>query len=164
MRSIQGLGIYTIIRDSIFSVRYWLVAAFLFWRKPHDRLALLAAFSLGISASTRCRNVSVTWVAGFRSRALQGMEPTCSPRFPLASWMAMIWMIFRVCEESVLPTFSPVEGRCVLAVDNGGAICAPSRRSTPAPPQSLDPAVKGSSYRPSLNRVQQVRSRFLTGV
>ena len=48
VRSIQGLGIYTIVRDSIFSVGYWLVAAFLFWRKPHDRVALLAAFSLGI--------------------------------------------------------------------------------------------------------------------
>ena len=48
MRSIQGLGIYTIVRDSIFSVGYWLVAAFLFWRKPDDRVVLLAAFSLGI--------------------------------------------------------------------------------------------------------------------
>jgi signal transduction histidine kinase len=55
VRTIQGpglsrdfFGIYTIVRDSIFSVGYWLVAAFLFWRKPHDRVALLAAFSLGI--------------------------------------------------------------------------------------------------------------------
>jgi signal transduction histidine kinase len=55
VRTIQGpglsrdfFGIYTIVRDSIFSVGYWLVAAFLFWRKPHDRVALLAAVSLGI--------------------------------------------------------------------------------------------------------------------
>jgi signal transduction histidine kinase len=55
VRTIQGpglsrdfFGIYTIVRDSIFSVGYWLVAAFLFWRKPDDRVALLAAVSLGI--------------------------------------------------------------------------------------------------------------------
>jgi signal transduction histidine kinase len=55
VRTIQGpglsrdfFGIYTVVRDSIFSVGYWLVAAFLFWRKPDDRVALLAAVSLGI--------------------------------------------------------------------------------------------------------------------
>jgi signal transduction histidine kinase len=49
VRTIQGpgLGIYTIVRDSIFSLGYWLVAAFLFWRKSDDRLALLAAVTLG---------------------------------------------------------------------------------------------------------------------
>src|SRR5215471_16322434 len=44
---VQGLGIYNIVRDSIFSLGYWLVAAFLFWRKSDDRVALLAAVSLG---------------------------------------------------------------------------------------------------------------------
>ena len=48
VRSIPGLGIYTIVRDSIFSVGYWLVAAFLFWRRSDDRMALLAAVTLGI--------------------------------------------------------------------------------------------------------------------
>ena len=55
VRTIQGpglsrdfFGIYTVVRDSIFSFGYWLVAAFLFWRKPDDRVALLAAVSLGI--------------------------------------------------------------------------------------------------------------------
>ncbi len=49
VRTIQGpgLGIYTIVRDSIFSLGYWLVAAFLFWRKSDDRVALLAAVTLG---------------------------------------------------------------------------------------------------------------------
>ncbi len=41
-------GIYTIVRDSIFSLVYWLVAAFLLWRKSDDRVALLAALSMGI--------------------------------------------------------------------------------------------------------------------
>ena len=48
VRSVQGLGIYTIIRNTLFSLGYWLVAAFLFWRKPNDRVALLAAVSFGI--------------------------------------------------------------------------------------------------------------------
>jgi signal transduction histidine kinase len=42
------VGIYVVVRDSLFSLGYWLVAAFLFWRKPEDRVALLAAVSLGI--------------------------------------------------------------------------------------------------------------------
>jgi signal transduction histidine kinase len=41
------VGIYVVVRDSIFSLGYWLVAAFLFWRRSDDRLALLAAVSLG---------------------------------------------------------------------------------------------------------------------
>src|SRR5215470_4140165 len=47
VQTVQGLGIYTIVRDSIFSVGYWLVAAFLLWRKSDDRMALLAAVTLG---------------------------------------------------------------------------------------------------------------------
>src|SRR5215469_6650008 len=46
VQTMQGLGIYTIVRDSIFSVGYWLVAAFLLWRKSDDRMALLAAVTL----------------------------------------------------------------------------------------------------------------------
>jgi signal transduction histidine kinase len=41
------VGIYIVVRDSIFALGYWLVAAFLFWRKSDDRVALLAAVSLG---------------------------------------------------------------------------------------------------------------------
>jgi signal transduction histidine kinase len=41
------VGIYIVVRDSLFSLGYWLVAAFLFWRKSNDRVALLAAVSLG---------------------------------------------------------------------------------------------------------------------
>ena len=41
------VGIYVVVRDSIFSLGYWLVAAFLFWRRPDDRVALLATVSLG---------------------------------------------------------------------------------------------------------------------
>jgi hypothetical protein len=37
---------YTIVIVSMFALGYWLVAAFLFWRKSDDRLALLAAVSL----------------------------------------------------------------------------------------------------------------------
>ncbi len=39
---------YTIVIVSMFALGYWLVAAFLFWRKSDDRLALLAAFSLAL--------------------------------------------------------------------------------------------------------------------
>jgi signal transduction histidine kinase len=50
VRTIQGpgLGIYTIVRDTIFSLGYWLVAAFIFWRKSDDRMALLAVVTLGL--------------------------------------------------------------------------------------------------------------------
>jgi hypothetical protein len=39
---------YTIVIMSISALGYWLVAAFLFWRKSDDRLALLAAVSLAL--------------------------------------------------------------------------------------------------------------------
>jgi signal transduction histidine kinase len=45
--SINFIALYPIVLDSILSLGYWLVAAFLFWRKSDDRLALLAAVSLG---------------------------------------------------------------------------------------------------------------------
>src|SRR5215469_15434940 len=45
--SINFIALYPIILDSILSLGYWLVAAFLFWRKSDDRVALLAAVSLG---------------------------------------------------------------------------------------------------------------------
>src|SRR6266704_8933 len=54
VRRLQELGLsldffatYLIVITSIFALGYWLVAAFLFWRKSDDRLALLAAVSLG---------------------------------------------------------------------------------------------------------------------
>ncbi len=37
---------YTIVLASMFALGYWLVAAFLFWRKSDNRLSLLAAVSL----------------------------------------------------------------------------------------------------------------------
>jgi len=40
-------AIYLIVIMSILALGYWLVAAFLFWRKSNNRLALLAAVSLG---------------------------------------------------------------------------------------------------------------------
>ena len=40
-------AIYLIVLSSVFALGYWLVAAFLLWRKPDDRMALLAAVSLG---------------------------------------------------------------------------------------------------------------------
>ena len=43
----EVVGIYIVVRDSLFSLGYWLVAAFLFWRRSDDRVALLAAVSLG---------------------------------------------------------------------------------------------------------------------
>jgi signal transduction histidine kinase len=43
----EFVGFTTVVRNSIFSLVYWLVAAFLFWRKSGDRMALLAAVSLG---------------------------------------------------------------------------------------------------------------------
>ena len=39
---------YTIVIVSISALGYWLVAAFLFWRKSDDRMALLAAVSLAL--------------------------------------------------------------------------------------------------------------------
>jgi len=45
--SIDFFAIYLIVLSSIVALGYWLVAAFLFWRKSDDRLALLAAVSLG---------------------------------------------------------------------------------------------------------------------
>jgi len=45
--SINFIALYPIVLDSILSLAYWLVAAFLFWRKSDDRVALLAAVSLG---------------------------------------------------------------------------------------------------------------------
>src|SRR5215510_8735626 len=44
----EAVGIYSVVRDTVFSLVYWLVAALLLWRKPQDRMALLAAISLGI--------------------------------------------------------------------------------------------------------------------
>ena len=46
--STDFFALYPIVLDSILSLGYWLVAAFLFWRKPDDRVALLGAFSLSI--------------------------------------------------------------------------------------------------------------------
>jgi signal transduction histidine kinase len=46
--SLDFYATYTIVMTSIFALGYWLVAAFLFWRKSDDRLALLAALSLAL--------------------------------------------------------------------------------------------------------------------
>jgi hypothetical protein len=53
VRGLQELGLsldfyvmYTLVLVIIFALGYWLVAAFLFWRKSDDRLALLATVSL----------------------------------------------------------------------------------------------------------------------
>jgi signal transduction histidine kinase len=43
----EAVGVIVVGRDGIFSLVYWLIAAFLFWRKSEDRMALLAAISLG---------------------------------------------------------------------------------------------------------------------
>ncbi|HEU0003078.1 MAG TPA: hypothetical protein VFQ36_19350 [Ktedonobacteraceae bacterium] len=45
--SLDSYATYIIVTMSIFALGYWLVSALLFWRKSHDRLALLAAVSLG---------------------------------------------------------------------------------------------------------------------
>jgi hypothetical protein len=42
------IALYPIVLNSILSLGYWLVAAFLFWRKSDDRVALLAAISLAL--------------------------------------------------------------------------------------------------------------------
>ncbi|HKV01972.1 MAG TPA: hypothetical protein VJQ26_07595, partial [Ktedonobacteraceae bacterium] len=44
--SLDFYATYTIVIVSLSALGYWLVAALLFWRKSHDRLALLAAVSL----------------------------------------------------------------------------------------------------------------------
>ena len=44
--SLDFYATYTIVITSIFALGYWLVAAFLFWRKSDDRMALLAAVTL----------------------------------------------------------------------------------------------------------------------
>jgi len=45
--SIDFFATYTIVLAIIFALGYWFVAAFLFWRKSDDRIALLAAVTLG---------------------------------------------------------------------------------------------------------------------
>jgi len=45
--SIDFFATYTIVLAIIFALGYWFVAAFLFWRKSDDRMALLAAVTLG---------------------------------------------------------------------------------------------------------------------
>ncbi len=44
--SLDFYAAYIIVITSIFALGYWLVAAFLFWRKSDDRVALLAAVTL----------------------------------------------------------------------------------------------------------------------
>jgi signal transduction histidine kinase len=44
----EAVGIYLVVRDILTSLVYWLIAAFLFWRRSNDRAALLAAVALGI--------------------------------------------------------------------------------------------------------------------
>ncbi len=46
--SLDFYATYTIVITSLSALGYWLVAAFLFWRKSDDRLALLAAVSLAL--------------------------------------------------------------------------------------------------------------------
>lgn len=48
----EAVGIYFVVRDSLFSLGYWLVAAFLFWRRSDDRMALLATSPLAPSPSS----------------------------------------------------------------------------------------------------------------
>jgi signal transduction histidine kinase len=43
----EVIGIYIVVRDTLFSLGFWVVAAFLFWRRADDRVALLAAVGLG---------------------------------------------------------------------------------------------------------------------
>src|SRR5438132_6263338 len=44
--SLDFFATYSIVLALIFALGYWLVAAFLFWRKSDDRMALLAAVTL----------------------------------------------------------------------------------------------------------------------
>src|SRR5258708_22235043 len=46
--SLDFYATYIIVIVSMYALGYWLVAAFLFWRKSDDRLALLAAVSLAL--------------------------------------------------------------------------------------------------------------------
>jgi hypothetical protein len=46
--SINFFALYLLVLSSLFALGYWLVAAFLFWRKAGDRVALLAAVSLAL--------------------------------------------------------------------------------------------------------------------
>jgi hypothetical protein len=46
--SIDFFALYLFVLSSLFALGYWLVAAFLFWRKADDRVALLAAVSLAL--------------------------------------------------------------------------------------------------------------------
>jgi signal transduction histidine kinase len=43
----EAIGIYIVVRDTLFSLAFWAVAAFLLWRRSDDRVALLAAVGLG---------------------------------------------------------------------------------------------------------------------
>ena len=60
-----------------------------------------------ISVCARCRSVSATWVEGFRSRALQGKEPTFSRKFQRESRLGMIWTCSRAREKTVQQTSYP---------------------------------------------------------
>jgi signal transduction histidine kinase len=43
----EVIGIYIVVRNTLFSLGFWVVAAFLFWCRSDDRVALVAAVGLG---------------------------------------------------------------------------------------------------------------------
>jgi signal transduction histidine kinase len=117
VRTIQGpgLGIYTIVRDTIFSLGYWLVAAFIFWRKSDDRMALLAVVTLGtfpiVFNNGFISTLSSPW--WFPAHSMSFLGSLCFSLFfyvfPsghfVPSWMR--WVFVVVIISGVLNTFFP---------------------------------------------------------
>jgi hypothetical protein len=69
--SLDFYGTYNLVLWSIGALGYWLVAAFLFWRKSDDRLALLAAVTLATFPITFTPGVhTLPWPWWFLARVL----------------------------------------------------------------------------------------------
>ncbi len=73
---------YTLVLLSIFALGYWLVAAFLFWRKSDDRLALLAAVSLATFPIVVTPGVhTLPWPWWFLAHVIILLSILCIPLF-----------------------------------------------------------------------------------
>jgi signal transduction histidine kinase len=101
--SVDFYAIYTIAITSLSALGYWLVAAFLFWRKSDDRMALLAAVWLGM--------FPIVFNNGLINR-LTG------PWWFLVHVLSVLGLLFGLLFAYLFPTghFVPRAARWVLAI------------------------------------------------
>jgi signal transduction histidine kinase len=111
----QVVGIYIVIRDTLFSLGFWVVAAFLFWRRSDDRVALLATAGLGcfplvFNVGFISTLVSPWW---FIATLVSFLGSLCFKLFFLVfpdgrfvpRWMSLVFVVIVLC--STLNTFFP---------------------------------------------------------